>query len=55
MLQPEAAGPGEEDALEVLWAAEAEDRLAAYQRGEIASIPLAEVLAKYPCIRPLER
>ncbi|MGC2518331.1 MAG: addiction module protein [Burkholderiales bacterium] len=30
-----------------LWAAEAEDRLAAYRRGEIKAIPLQEVLAKY--------
>lgn len=31
--------------LNTLWAKEAEDRLAAYRRGEIATIPLAEVLA----------
>jgi len=30
-----------------LWAREAMDRLAAYRRGEIPSIPLSEVLAKY--------
>ncbi|MGB7541428.1 MAG: addiction module protein [Burkholderiales bacterium] len=30
-----------------LWAKEAEDRLAAYRRGEIKAIPLQEVLAKY--------
>lgn len=30
-----------------LWAAEAEDRLAAWRRGEIRAIPLAEVLRKY--------
>ena len=29
------------------WAKEAEDRLAAYRRGEIKAIPLQEVLAKY--------
>lgn len=33
--------------LDALWAKEAEDRLAAYRRGEIPAIPLAEVLAKY--------
>ncbi len=30
-----------------LWAKEAEDRLAAYRRGEIKAVPLQEVLAKY--------
>ena len=30
-----------------LWAMEAEDRLAAYRRGEIKAVPLQEVLAKY--------
>ncbi len=30
-----------------LWAREADDRLAAYRRGEIRAIPLEEVLAKY--------
>jgi putative addiction module component (TIGR02574 family) len=30
-----------------MWAKEAEDRLAAYRRGEIKAIPLQEVLAKY--------
>lgn len=30
-----------------LWAAEAEDRLAAYRRGEIKALELNEVLAKY--------
>ena len=30
-----------------LWAAEAEDRLAAWRRGEIRAIPLTEVLRKY--------
>jgi len=33
--------------LDALWAAEAEDRLSAYRRGEIRALPLAEVLAKY--------
>lgn len=30
-----------------LWAKEAEDRLAAYRRGEVKAVPLEEVLAKY--------
>ena len=30
-----------------LWAKEADERLAAYRRGEIRAIPLEEVLAKY--------
>ena len=30
-----------------LWAREAEERLAAYRRGEIKAVPLQEVLAKY--------
>jgi putative addiction module component (TIGR02574 family) len=30
-----------------LWAKEAEDRMAAYRRGEIRVVPLQEVLAKY--------
>jgi putative addiction module component (TIGR02574 family) len=29
------------------WAKEAEDRLAAYRKGEIKTVPLQEVLAKY--------
>lgn len=33
--------------LDALWAKEAEDRLAAYRRGEISALPLAEVLGKY--------
>lgn len=33
--------------LDGLWAKEAEDRLAAYRRGEIKSVSLQEVLAKY--------
>lgn len=40
------------------WAEEAEDRLAAYQRGELRAIPMAEVLAKYavrPASDPLRR
>lgn len=34
--------------LDALWTKEADDRLAAYRRGEINAIPLPEVLAKYP-------
>jgi putative addiction module component (TIGR02574 family) len=30
-----------------LWAKEAEERLAAYRRGELKAVPLEEVLAKY--------
>ena len=33
--------------VDALWAKEAEDRLAAYRRGEIKTIPLQGVLAKY--------
>ncbi len=33
--------------IDTLWAREAEDRLAAYRRGEIKAIPLEQVLAKY--------
>jgi putative addiction module component (TIGR02574 family) len=33
--------------IDQLWAKEAEERLAAYRRGEIKAISLEEVLAKY--------
>lgn len=33
--------------IDALWAKEAEDRLAAYKRGEIHTVALPEVLAKY--------
>jgi len=33
--------------IDQLWAKEAEERLAAYRRGEIKAVPLQEVLAKY--------
>jgi len=33
--------------IDALWAAEAANRLAAYQRGEIQALDLNEVLAKY--------
>ncbi|MEQ1776407.1 MAG: addiction module protein [Burkholderiales bacterium] len=36
-----------DDSVDAAWAAEAEDRLAAYRKGEIRAIPLAQVLAKY--------
>lgn len=40
------ADPG----LDRLWAAEARERLAAYRRGELAAIDLADIVAKYrPC------
>ncbi|MNF99599.1 putative addiction module component [compost metagenome] len=34
-------------ALDAQWGREAEDRLAAYRRGELKALPLAEVLGKY--------
>jgi hypothetical protein len=36
-----------DSAVHRLWAKEAEERLAAYRRGEIKALPLAEVLARY--------
>jgi putative addiction module component (TIGR02574 family) len=33
--------------MDLLWANEATERWAAYQRGEIKALPLEEVLAKY--------
>jgi putative addiction module component (TIGR02574 family) len=36
-----------DSAIDKLWAAEAEDRLSAYRRGEIEAMSLADVLAKY--------
>jgi len=33
--------------LDASWAAEAEDRIAAYRRGEIKALELSEVLSKY--------
>ncbi|MFC5695606.1 addiction module protein [Pseudomonas sp. GCM10022186] len=36
-----------DSALDEQWAQEAEDRLAAYRRGELKAVPLAEVLGKY--------
>lgn len=34
-------------ALDRMWVKEGEDRLDAYRRGEIAAIPVEEILAKY--------
>nr|WP_315489601.1 addiction module protein [uncultured Rhodoferax sp.] len=34
-------------ALDALWAKEADDRLAAYRRGELKAVGLSEVIAKY--------
>jgi putative addiction module component (TIGR02574 family) len=33
--------------LDATWAAEAEDRIAAYRRGEIRALDLSEILSKY--------
>jgi putative addiction module component (TIGR02574 family) len=33
--------------LDALWAKEADDRLAAYRRGEIRAVALSDVIAKY--------
>ena len=33
--------------LDAAWAAEAEDRLSAYRRGEVKAMALSEVIAKY--------
>lgn len=38
--------------VDALWAKEADERLAAYRRGEIRAIPLGEVLGKYTCSSP---
>jgi putative addiction module component (TIGR02574 family) len=38
--QPDAA-------LDALWAKEADDRLAAYRRGEVKAVALSDVIAKY--------
>jgi putative addiction module component (TIGR02574 family) len=36
-----------DSAIDAKWAHEAEERLLAYRRGEIAAVSLADVLAKY--------
>jgi putative addiction module component (TIGR02574 family) len=41
----------EDSGIEALWAREADDRLAAYRRGEIKAVPLLEILAKYHAAR----
>lgn len=38
-------GDGDQDEIDRLWALEAEDRIAAYERGELKSIPGDEVFA----------
>ena len=37
--------------VDALWAKEADDRLTAYQRGEVSAVALSEVIAKYPVTR----
>ena len=36
-----------DEAIDALWLREAQDRLAAYDRGEMTAVPLTDVLAKY--------
>lgn len=36
-----------DEAVDALWLREAQDRLAAYRRGEMSAVPLAEVLGKH--------
>jgi putative addiction module component (TIGR02574 family) len=36
-----------DSAIDALWASEAQNRLAAYERGEIGTVPLSTVMAKY--------
>jgi len=36
-----------DQSIDRLWAAEADERLTAYRRGEIEAVPVATVLAKY--------
>jgi putative addiction module component (TIGR02574 family) len=38
--------------LDALWAKEADDRLAAYRRGEIKAVALSDVIAKYQVNSP---
>lgn len=40
--------------LDALWGAEADDRLAAYRRGDIHAVALSDVLAKYQTAGRLE-
>ena len=37
-----------DDAIDVLWRREVEDRIEAYQAGKLQSVSLVDVLAKYP-------
>ena len=39
--------------LDALWAKEADDRLAAYRRGEIRAVALSDVIAKYQVTQKL--
>lgn len=38
--------------VDALWAHEADDRLAAYRRGEVRAVALSEVVAKYQLANP---
>lgn len=38
--------------MDALWAREADDRLAAYRRGEVRAVALSDVLAKYRVSNP---
>lgn len=38
--------------VDALWATEVEDRLAAYERGELAAVPAAEVFARLQAPSP---
>jgi putative addiction module component (TIGR02574 family) len=38
--------------LDALWAKEADDRLAAYRRGEVRAVALSEVITKYQVSKP---
>lgn len=39
--------------MDALWAKEADDRLAAYRRGEIRALALSDVIAKYQFVKNL--
>jgi putative addiction module component (TIGR02574 family) len=40
-----------DSSVDALWAGEATDRLAAYRRGEVRALALAEVVARYPGVK----
>ncbi len=40
-----------DESLDALWAKEADDRLAAYRRGEIRAVALEDVIARYQVIK----